>query len=349
MATNNSVNVTLSGQTGTSNFVGSTSPTIITPKIAQINDSNALAVMTFNPTATAVNYIAVTNAATLGVPLIQSSGTDSNVSLSLASKATGLISFFTTNTTTPIVFSTGTTYQHTTIFNFPNTAASRTATFQDADGTVAYLADITSAGSLKNIQVFTGNGTYTATSGTNKLIVYCTGAGGGAGGAGSGIAGTGGGGGGGTAILYTTNVSSQTVTIGTGGTGGSGGGTNGNPGGTSSFGALCTATGGSGSTATSTASQVTVGANGGVGSSGTINFVGGCGGIGALNSTVTTQYSGGFGGSSFFGGNASAVINGQGANGSNYGVGGAGSSGMPSTSRAGGTGANGVIVVYEFA
>ena len=33
MATNNSVNTSLSGQTGTGTFVGSTSPTLVTPAL----------------------------------------------------------------------------------------------------------------------------------------------------------------------------------------------------------------------------------------------------------------------------------------------------------------------------
>jgi hypothetical protein len=44
--------------------------------------------------------------------------------------------------TNPIQISSGTASQHTTVFSFANTAAARTVTFQDADGTLAFVGDL---------------------------------------------------------------------------------------------------------------------------------------------------------------------------------------------------------------
>ena len=50
MATNDSVNSSLSGTTGTGNFVGNTSPTIVTPKINSVLDTNGNTILVFKST-----------------------------------------------------------------------------------------------------------------------------------------------------------------------------------------------------------------------------------------------------------------------------------------------------------
>jgi microcystin-dependent protein len=146
MATNNAVNTSLAGQSGTGQFVGNNSPTITTPRIVtQVNDTNGNAVLGITATASAVNYINLANAALSGVPTFSCLGTDTNIDMAFQSKGSGSFSFASTNST-PFGISSGTAYQHRTNFSFANTSATRTVTFQDASGTLAYLSDITSGG-----------------------------------------------------------------------------------------------------------------------------------------------------------------------------------------------------------
>lgn len=61
---------------------------IITP---QIEDANNNEVLKFVSTASAVNEVTVTNAATAGDPKMEATGGDTNIGLNLVSKGTGLI------------------------------------------------------------------------------------------------------------------------------------------------------------------------------------------------------------------------------------------------------------------
>jgi len=90
MTTNNAVDVGLSGSTGTGNFVGSTSPTITTPKIiTQVNDTNGNAIIGITPNSSAVNYIDIANNSTGNAPEINSQGSDTNIPLILNTIGTG--------------------------------------------------------------------------------------------------------------------------------------------------------------------------------------------------------------------------------------------------------------------
>jgi hypothetical protein len=94
MATQNAVDTSLAGQTGTGNFVGSTSPTIVTPLIGQINDPvHNLAVMTFTNPALAVNFIGAIGNVAGGVVGFQFGGTDANVNAVFTAKGSGGFSF----------------------------------------------------------------------------------------------------------------------------------------------------------------------------------------------------------------------------------------------------------------
>ncbi len=107
-------------------------------------DSNGNILLAFSPQALAVNYITLFNGA-IGVnPALVSTGSDTNINIGLQAKGTGQIRLNSASTTAPILFQTGTALQHVTAFNFANTAQSRTATFQDSNGTVAWLTDIPS-------------------------------------------------------------------------------------------------------------------------------------------------------------------------------------------------------------
>ena len=71
----NPVGNSLTGQTGTGAFVGSKSPTIY--------DTNGNKELTFTTTASAVNYLTITNAATGNGPILAANGTDTNAPLVL--------------------------------------------------------------------------------------------------------------------------------------------------------------------------------------------------------------------------------------------------------------------------
>lgn len=83
MATINAVGNGLSGATGTGNFVGSTSPTIVTPVIGEIKDANGNVMLNTSATASAVNYIEIVNAASGNGPIVEALGSDTNVVLTL--------------------------------------------------------------------------------------------------------------------------------------------------------------------------------------------------------------------------------------------------------------------------
>ena len=100
MTTVNSVGNGLSGSTGTVHFVGSTSPTLVTPTLGAATatsiefsgnngllDSNGNEILKLSPTGSAVNYVLVTNNATGSAPILTGSGSDSNIALQL--KGTG--------------------------------------------------------------------------------------------------------------------------------------------------------------------------------------------------------------------------------------------------------------------
>lgn len=100
MATNNQLNVSLSDSTGTVAFTGSTSPTIITPIIDQINDASAKTEMHFTTVASAVNNVIITDSITTVSPTIASEGSNSDIALTINSLGTGGVNIkgFGTNT-----------------------------------------------------------------------------------------------------------------------------------------------------------------------------------------------------------------------------------------------------------
>lgn len=213
-------------------------------------------------------------------------------------------------------------------------------------------------------QVFTSNGTYTASAGLLYCIVECVGGGGGGGGgsgnANASSAGAGGGSGGYCRKAFSSSAvgSSQTISIGSAGTGGANTGGNGTAGGNTTFGALLTANGGAGGAgmAASTGFATSSGGAGGSASGGSINISGtiGDGGwaqfvAGGLLGTNIVSAMGGDGGSSHYGfggrGNSGATGGAAGLYGS--GGGGSGQAGN-ATGQAGGAGSAGLVVVTEY-
>lgn len=227
--------------------------------------------------------------------------------------------------------------------------------FADGSGGVSWNDP---PGGLIARTVYTSNGTYTkATNNPRYIRVICVGGGGG-GASANGMnnslddsPGSGGGGGGyAEAIVQASSLgASETVTVGSGGAGGTSGGS-GSAGSASSLGSHCSASGGSGGTAMSTGSslQVVPGGSGGAGTVGDV-LVNGDAGHAAVRLSGNIGYGGRGGGSVLGASTLERVTNGSGLNGRSYGGGGSGGQGNTSLGSPGGTGANGVVIIEEYA
>ena len=90
MATNNSVDVGLAGQTGTGLFVGQTSPTMSNVSIiGGFLDTNIVTILATPLVASAVNWFSMSNSAT-GTPVVLlAQGSNTNVSMTIAAQGTG--------------------------------------------------------------------------------------------------------------------------------------------------------------------------------------------------------------------------------------------------------------------
>lgn len=193
---------------------------------------------------------------------------------------------------------------------------------------------------LINVQQFTSSGTYTPTSGAVKAVALITGGGGGGGGNTSGIRSQAGGGAGATALKF-LSAAVLAVTIGAAGAAGGVGGGDGGGGGQSALGTT-TANGGSGGSGSLGASLD--GGNGSSTTSGATLAIPGGGGAGGQLGESSDSFTGGIGGSSFWGGGGAGGIN-AGSAGAAYGSGG---SGAGNNTGVGGAGKAGVVVVWEF-
>lgn len=74
-----------------SNQVEFGSPAGFTAEMTAVQDTNGLNAIVIGATADAVNEITVTNAATGGIPLVEASGDDTNVSIGVIAKGTGAV------------------------------------------------------------------------------------------------------------------------------------------------------------------------------------------------------------------------------------------------------------------
>lgn len=347
MATNNAVNVSLAGQTGSGNFVGSGSPTITTPRIALIHDSSGNPCMGFANGLASPDFL--TSQSITGQPELQATGSTTNINLLLRPKGTGILIAASTATNIPLSIYNGTAYQHLTNFSFSNTSATRTVTFPDASGTVAF----TSTAITQIVpQPFSSSGTYTPTPGMKYCIIECWGGGGGGGGANNSgatgyiIGGTGGSGSYSRIIASAADIgASKAVTIGAGGSGGTAGANAGTNGSATSVGTLCVANGGSGGGGGQAA-----GGLGGTAGTGTIAGTGepGLPGIASVINSISVTTS--VGGSSLIGGGGIArVTAGTGNAATGYGGGGgAGLSVNAGGAQAGGAGTAGFVLITEF-
>lgn len=226
-------------------------------------------------------------------------------------------------------------------------APSTTGNVLTSNGTSWVSSAPSGGGSLLRQTVFTASGTWTKGAGTTKILAQ--GVGGGGGGGGGGYFSSGGGAGGyASKFVNVTSISTVSVTIGSGGAGGSS--ANGTSGGTTSFGSHFTCNGGNGGQYSSVYPTIK-GGLGGSASGGDVNISGGCGGSGVKGVSPNITYStGGIGASSFYGGGgAAAQYDGVAENGYAAGSGGGGTGYNSGGVYTGGTGANGIVIILEFA
>lgn len=212
-------------------------------------------------------------------------------------------------------------------------------------------------GRLINVRVFAAAGTfvYTPSAGTTRIIVECCGAGGAGAGApattaGNGSLGSAGGAGAYAQSFITSGFAGVSIVVGAGGTGVSG--SAGNPGGSSSFGGLISCPGGKGGATAgpSPGSFFAVAGNSNAPSGGNIkNSVGQAADISVCFSPSSSQA--GRGGATLFGpGAQTAGANVAGSAATSPGSGGGGTAQAASgAALAGGAGAPGIVVVWEYA
>ena len=216
------------------------------------------------------------------------------------------------------------------------------------------------ANGLLNVQYLTTTGTYTATAGTVSCVVVCVGGGGGSGGlastTGTGLfaASSGGGGGAWTQRYYSSAPSSASFTIGAAGAAGASGANPGGAGGATSFNSDFTSGGGSGGVAGTAFNASTRGISYlptlGGSPSGTYD----AGGSGEMSVSSVIHAGGNFlsgsGGSSMLGSGARGrTSGGVGDAATTLGSGGSGcATSNPGGPYAGGAGAAGIIIVYEY-
>ncbi len=128
--------------TGTGGIVLATSPTITTPKISQINDANGNEILSLPATATAVNFMVINNSAAGNGTTFTNDGTDTNIQLNIVAKGTGALTQGNFGTLNQFVWFTGAAFQHTTNWNMPSSASSKTITVPDASGTLTLQGTI---------------------------------------------------------------------------------------------------------------------------------------------------------------------------------------------------------------
>jgi hypothetical protein len=133
----------LTSSTGTGALVLGTSPTLSTPFIDQVNDTNGNQIIGFTPIASAVNYVQLGNNATGGPPAVKSNGSDTNINLNFDTKGTGVYSYFSNATSNQVNYNLGGSQTAVTVFNFSSVTGTYTITFPASSGTVSLLGNTT--------------------------------------------------------------------------------------------------------------------------------------------------------------------------------------------------------------
>lgn len=176
----------VAGATSLSTFVvkilEDTSPTLggnLNASSYNIIDSSNRNLIRFSPVANAVNEITIVNGSTGSGPAIAATGSDGAINMRLQSKTTGVISLESTSSS-PLVISSGTNFQHTTTYTMANTAASRTITIPDYNGTLMIASGEGTSGQLMvsqgaGVQKTWTTPTFPTTSVTSRKIMISDG------------------------------------------------------------------------------------------------------------------------------------------------------------------------------
>lgn len=126
------------------------SPALTTPRITTaINDTNGAELIRFTATASAVNDIAVTNAATGNKPTITATGDDTNITVRLAGKGTGSVEITKAAYTSATITSAG--------------AASTSATYIICNSGSALAVSLANGTIVGETKIFTNRGAGVAT------------------------------------------------------------------------------------------------------------------------------------------------------------------------------------------
>ena len=133
-----------------------------------LRDSNAAKQLTFNVTSSAVNYFAMTNAATGNGPILSATGTDTNIDFNFQAQGTGSYLFKGTSTWSAEIrlaedTDNGTNYM---AFKAPvSVTSSTTLTLPDGDGSANQVLKTDAAGTLSWASLDTLDGTLDVDSG----------------------------------------------------------------------------------------------------------------------------------------------------------------------------------------
>lgn len=219
---------------------------------------------------------------------------------------------------------------------------------------VTAIKALVSSGRLLNKKIFSSSGIYSPTTGTKLIIVEAIGGGGAGGGSvsttsGQQSSGSGGASGGYVMATFTLGFAGASYIIGSGGSAANG--NNGGNGSSTTFLTINAGGGSGGPVGTASAASVIAGSFGGSATGGDINAAGSNGNSGIVYTAAVAL--GGFGGSSKIypgNGGASRASTGDGFPATGYGCGGGGgNSGASGGARAGGIGAQGLIIIWEYA
>jgi hypothetical protein len=178
MATRDASNTNLGGQTGSGNYVGSTSPTIATPSITD----GTYNVLTFIANGVIANNWRMNGGQAAASPVLGVIGSDTNINAIIAPKGTGGVILYTGNLTTPFAIRSGTSNQHFASFVFTDAATSPNYTFPDANltfvGTAAALTNgqipIGNTGNLPTAATLTAGSGITITNAAGSITIAST-------------------------------------------------------------------------------------------------------------------------------------------------------------------------------
>lgn len=113
-----------------------------TLRIDTILDTNLLPVLSLATTPSSVNLLRIHNNSVGNYPILEAIGADADIGFNIDAKGLGTFNLNTQATSSAISLRTGPAQDHITNFDFSGSSSTRTVTFQDASGTLAFLSDI---------------------------------------------------------------------------------------------------------------------------------------------------------------------------------------------------------------